>query len=57
MVQHPEKINPADRCLQRVITINSETTTHVSTCPGEMEDTCFSRDWPTMALVGVADLS
>lgn len=54
-VQHQEKLNPADRCFQRVITINSETTAHVSTCPRGKEDTFFFGDWPTMVLAALGD--
>lgn len=54
-VQHQEKLNPADRCFQRVITINFETTAHVSTCPRGKEDTFFFGDWPTMVLVALGD--
>ena len=55
VLQHQEKLNPADRCFQRVITRNFETIAHVSTCPRGKEDTFFFWDWPTMALVRLGD--
>ena len=55
VVQCQEKLNPADRCFQRVITINFETIAHVSTCPRGKEDTFFFWDGPTTALVALGD--